>query len=528
MAFGSLATIKPTALNTNEVLYTAPAGQLVEGKVYITNRSASEIKVRVGLSTGNVSDFDTTKGYLVFNRVIPRGEYYETDSIFFGNGESVVVRANHTDVTFTLLAAETENREEGGFLAQGVSASSKSSSLLFMVPTDYKELRGNLYICNRGSFDTKVRVGLGTTSTDYLEFNYTVPRDTTHVRTDLRAAGGDVLYIRSDSEDQNLVNFVLTGYYENFIAFSGDIGVAGTMQSQNAYVKSAVSIGITSPGSNALKVIGNTELAGVNITDNPAVQGNTNVAGVATFVGTVTFQGGTINTGVGTENAVVLDANVNSNVTPGTTNTFDLGQDSKKWRYVYSGDTIRGNQIDLSNGTSGIATIGRVGAGGTQTQVVIGAATTAVLAKGNIAANGDVLVKGQIGVGTVTDPQLRGNDATGNLEVWNSSLSRWIPIQGVDTTYVSSSNNTSIDPWTTVWADTSGGTWTLTLPASPQQGDKVRIVDVRGTFDTNNLTVSRNGSTIMGDAADMVVSTEGASFELIYSDSTRGWVIFSV
>ena len=39
MAFGSLATIKPTALNTNEVLYNAPVGQLVEGKVYINNSS---------------------------------------------------------------------------------------------------------------------------------------------------------------------------------------------------------------------------------------------------------------------------------------------------------------------------------------------------------------------------------------------------------------------------------------------------------------------------------------------------------
>ena len=528
MAFGSLATIKPTALNTNEVLYTAPAGQLVEGKVYITNRSASEIKIRVGLSTGTASDFDTTKGYLVFNRVIPRGGYYETDSVYFGDGESVVVRANHTDVTFTLLAAETENREEGGLLAQGVSESTKSSTLLFTIPTNYRQFRGNLFVCNRGSFDTKVRVGLGTTSTDYLEYNYTVPRDTTHVRTDIRAAAGDVVYIRSDSSDQNLVNFVLTGYYENFTTFSGDIGVAGTMQSENAYVKSAVSIGITSPGTNALKVIGDTELTHVNVTDDLVVQGNTNVAGVSTFVGTVTFQGGTVNTGVGTENAVVLDANVNSNVTPGTTNSFDLGQDSKKWRYVYCADTIIANNIDTSNGTSGIATLGRVGAGATQTQVVIGAATTALLAGGNVAANGDLIVKGQIGVGTVTTPQLRGNTSTGNLEVWNSSLSRWIPIQGVDTTYRSLTNNTTIDAWTTVWADTSGGTWTLTLPASPQQGDKVRVVDVRKTFDTNALTIGRNSSNIMGDAADMTVSTEGASFELIYSDSTQGWVIFTV
>ena len=169
-----------------------------------------------------------------------------------------------------------------------------------------------------------------------------------------------------------------------------------------------------------------------------------------------------------------------------------------------------------------------MGAGATQTQVVIGAATTAVMAGGNVAANGDLIVKGQIGVGTVTTPQLRGNTSTGNLEVWNASLTRWIPIQGVDTTYRSLSNNTTIDAWTTVWADTSGGTWTLTLPASPQQGDKVRIIDVRKTFDTNNLTIGRNSSNIMGDAADMTVNTEGASFELIYSDSTQGWVIFTV
>ncbi len=96
MAFGSLATIKPTALNKSEVLYTAPAGQLVEGKVYIVNQSSTEIKIRIGLSTGGLSDFDSNKGYIVFNKVIPRGDYYETDSIYFADQQSVVVRANHT------------------------------------------------------------------------------------------------------------------------------------------------------------------------------------------------------------------------------------------------------------------------------------------------------------------------------------------------------------------------------------------------------------------------------------------------
>ena len=326
-----------------------------------------------------------------------------------------------------------------------------------------------------------------------------------------------------------MVNFVLSGYYENFTTFSGDVGIAATMQSQDAYVKGAVSIGVTSPAGNALKVVGSTELTDVNVTDDLTVQGNANVAGVATFVGTVTFQGGTVNTGVGTENAVVLDANVNSNVTPGTTNTFDLGQDSKKWRYVYSGDTIRGNQIDLSNGTSGIATIGRVGTGLTQTQAIIGAATTAVMATGNIAANGDLIVKGQVGVGTVAQPQLRGNTSTGDLEVYNVSLTRWVPVLGVDNTYVTATNNTTLtEPFCTVLADMSGGTWTLTLPSSPAQGDKIRIIDYKKSADSNNLTVNRNGSNIMGDSADLTVGTQGASFELLYTDASSGWVIFSI
>ena len=527
MASGSLAIITPSLAGKNEVLYTAPAGKLVEGRIYITNQTSSEIKFRVGLSTGTASDFDVTRGYVVFDRMLAPNEYFESDTVYFADGESAIVRADHTSVTFTLLGTETEDRENAGFLAQGFSEmNGKKSTLLFTVPTDYKQFRGNLFVCNRGSFDTKVRVGLGTTATDYLEYNYIVERGSTHSRVDLRASGGDVIYIRSSEE---MVNFVLSGYYENFTTFSGDVGIAATMQSQDAYVKGAVSIGVTSPAGNALKVIGSTELTDVNVTDDLTVQGNANVAGVATFVGTVTFQGGTVNTGVGTENAVVLDANVNSNVTPGTSNTFDLGQDSKKWRYVYSGDTIRGNQIDLSNGTSGIATIGRVGTGLTQTQAIIGAATTAVMATGNIAANGDLIVKGQVGVGTVAQPQLRGNTSTGDLEVYNVSLTRWVPVLGVDNTYVTATNNTTLtEPFCTVLADMSGGAWTLTLPSSPAQGDKIRIIDYKKSADSNNLTVNRNGSNIMGDSADLTVGTQGASFELLYTDASSGWVIFSI
>ena len=66
------------------------------------------------------------------------------------------------------------------------------------------------------------------------------------------------------------------------------------------------------------------------------------------------------------------------------------------------------------------------------------------------------------------------------------------------------------------------------MPASPNTGDTIRIFDVTKTFDTNNLTVARNGRLIQGDADNLTVNIEGAAFELVYSGDTYGWRIFTV
>jgi len=78
------------------------------------------------------------------------------------------------------------------------------------------------------------------------------------------------------------------------------------------------------------------------------------------------------------------------------------------------------------------------------------------------------------------------------------------------------------------WVSTSSSAVTITLPSSPLKGDTIRFVDVARTFNARNLTVSRNGQPIQGDAADLTVNTNGAAFDLIYYNATYGWRIFSI
>tara|TARA_Y100000004_G_scaffold46920_1_gene51604 strand:- start:10 stop:1014 length:1005 start_codon:yes stop_codon:yes gene_type:complete len=74
-----------------------------------------------------------------------------------------------------------------------------------------------------------------------------------------------------------------------------------------------------------------------------------------------------------------------------------------------------------------------------------------------------------------------------------------------------------------VMANTTSSAITITLPASPSTGDEVTIIDARGTFATNNLTIGRNGQPIESSATDDVLITNGQAATLVYVDSTRGW-----
>lgn len=135
--------------------------------------------------------------------------------------------------------------------------------------------------------------------------------------------------------------------------------------------------------------------------------------------------------------------------------------------------------------------------------------------------------------GTTAQRPTGANRKTGNLryntdlnafETWNGTA--WVPVGGLSQKEVSSNYNAG--SFEHLWINTTSAAVTVTLPATPNKGDLIRFMDVANTFDTNNLTINRNGNPIGGLAENMTVNTEGAAFDLIFYDNTRGWRIFTV
>ena len=71
--------------------------------------------------------------------------------------------------------------------------------------------------------------------------------------------------------------------------------------------------------------------------------------------------------------------------------------------------------------------------------------------------------------------------------------------------------------------NTTAGEVTINLPAGVA-GNIVAVQDYSGTFDTNKLVISSNGSEkIQGSTNDYKCITENATVYLLYQDATRGW-----
>lgn len=217
MAFGLLQSIIPE-VDKNTTLYGAPNQTLAQGKISISSKNYNPVRVRVCLST--TSAYDDVE-YLEYDRYINYGETYETGIISVGNGQRIVVRADHTKVNFVFTGEEINegsgilNGNYSGLLGNVISTNS-DDKLLYSVPTGLKANTATLNIVNLKSFPAKARIGLlksvdaitDFSSEDYIEYDVEIGPNDTYVRSDLKLDESQKIVVSSsnDSKLQFLVH----------------------------------------------------------------------------------------------------------------------------------------------------------------------------------------------------------------------------------------------------------------------------------------------------------------------------------
>ena len=79
------------------------------------------------------------------------------------------------------------------------------------------------------------------------------------------------------------------------------------------------------------------------------------------------------------------------------------------------------------------------------------------------------------------------------------------------------------------YINTTSNACTITLPSSAEAGDQIVFVDYARTWATNAITLDSNGLNFQGNADTYTVDydTAGQSLNIVYSDSTQGWLPIS-
>ena len=94
------------------------------------------------------------------------------------------------------------------------------------------------------------------------------------------------------------------------------------------------------------------------------------------------------------------------------------------------------------------------------------------------------------------------------------------------TTAVVTGSTVTVEAGNGYFINTTSNACTVTLPSSAEAGDQIVLVDYARTWGTNKITIDSNGLNYQGDPDTFTVeyTTAGQSLNIVYSDSTKGWL----
>ena len=221
--------------------------------------------------------------------------------------------------------------------------------------------------------------------------------------------------------------------------------------------------------------------------------------------------------------------------------------------------TYSGTALPAANGGTG-QTVYAVGD-------IVYASTTTALSKLADVATGNALISGGVGVAPSYGKIGLTTHVSGTLPIANGGTNSTATptaggaIYGTGTAYaitaagttgqVLTSQGASAPTWTTPssgggisWqsvktanftatsgnaypVNTTSGAIIVTLPASPTANQLITITDYAGTAATNNILLNPNGNKIQGETGNFALIINRQSVNLVYVDSTQGWVSYA-
>lgn len=267
--FGYLASLTPVK-DTKEVLHVADANNLVEGKLYITHKNPGPVRVRVGVSSGNLTSFDTS-AYIVYDWIINEGASYESDTVYYSNNQSLVVYSDSPNTSFIIQGQMVPDPTPSGFANSLKTTTINQNTVLYTVPTGEAAII-SVFITNQSASNARFRLGVSSENagatlapSEYIEYNQDLaPRDT-YQRTSIKMRGDQSLVVRSNNPGTSFAAYAKF----NYTVISTDLSLAGDLTlGGNATLGGDISVvGIANLGG---KIIGS---AGADITGEVDLKG---------------------------------------------------------------------------------------------------------------------------------------------------------------------------------------------------------------------------------------------------------------
>lgn len=85
-------------------------------------------------------------------------------------------------------------------------------------------------------------------------------------------------------------------------------------------------------------------------------------------------------------------------------------------------------------------------------------------------------------------------------------------------------SNITINSWDIASFNSSGGSFTITLPADPKNGDEIIIMDVGGVSSDFPVTIGRNGKNIDKIASDVTFDDSDTSLHIVFNSQLDSWM----